>query len=63
MHATETLSTSNNADKPHSFWDNDLPPGDTPPLPRWPLTAAMAAYALWMLFLISMLILRLVQSP
>lgn len=44
--------------KPKSFWDNDLPAGDSPPLPKWPLTAAIVAFSLWMVFLISMAILR-----
>jgi hypothetical protein len=45
--------------KPKSIWDNDLPAGDSPPLPRWPLTAAIVTYSLWMVFLITMAILRL----
>jgi hypothetical protein len=45
--------------KPKSIWDNDLPAGDSPPLPRWPLTAAIVAYSVWMVFLISMAVLRL----
>lgn len=45
-------------DKPKSIWDNDLPAGDSPPLPKWPLTAAIVAFSLWMVFLISMAILR-----
>jgi len=28
-------------------------------MPRWPLTASIVAYALWMVFLICMMILRL----
>ena len=46
-------------DKPKSIWDNDLPAGDSPPLPRWPLVFWITVYVLWMLFLISMLIVRL----
>jgi len=42
-----------------SIWDNDLPAGDSPPLPRWPLTAAIVAYCIWMGFLASMMIVRL----
>jgi hypothetical protein len=42
-----------------SKWDNDLPPGDSPPLPRWPLIAAAVSYAVWMVFLISMAIMRI----
>jgi len=45
--------------KPKSIWDNDLPAGDSPPLPRWPLVFWIVVYVLWMLFLISMLIVRL----
>ncbi len=48
--------------KPRSIWDNDLPVGDSPPLPRWPLTTAIVVYVLWMIFLISMLIVRLTAS-
>lgn len=47
------------ADKPKSIWDNDLPAGDSPPLPRWPLTASIIAYSLWMVFLIAMAVVRL----
>jgi hypothetical protein len=45
--------------KPGSIWDNDLPAGDSPPLPAWPLKAAIVAYSVWMLFLIAMMILRI----
>lgn len=48
--------------QPKSIWDNDLPAGDSPPLPRWPLTLSIAAYALWMLFLVAMMIVRLSSS-
>ena len=48
--------------KPKSIWDNDLPAGDSPPLPRWPLTAAIVAYSVWMVFLVSMAILRISGS-
>ena len=46
------------SDKPKSIWNNDLPAGDSPPLPRWPLTAAILAFSIWMVFLISMAVLR-----
>lgn len=46
---------------PKSIWDNNLPPGDSPPLPRWPLTVAVVAYALWMVFLVSMMVVRIRQ--
>ncbi len=53
------MSDNASQPKPKSIWDNDLPAGDSPPLPRWPLTAAAVAYGLWMVFLISMMILRM----
>ncbi len=45
--------------KPGSKWDNDLPAGDAPPMPKWPLVFWGVAYAVWMVFLISMYALRL----
>jgi len=45
-----------------SIWDNDLPAGDSPPLPRWPLTVSIIVYVCWMIFLISMMVLRLVRT-
>lgn len=53
------MESSQQAETQKSIWDNDLPAGDSPPLPRWPLTAAIVTYVLWMVFLISMMILRL----
>ncbi len=48
--------------EPKSIWDNDLPPGDSPPLPRWPLTASIVAYSCWMAFLAAMMIVRLTTT-
>lgn len=45
-----------------SIWDNDLPPGESPPLPKWPLTASIVAYSCWMVFLVAMLIVRLTTT-
>ena len=61
MHAT--ADSADRAAAPRSIWDNDLPPGDSPPLPRWPLTASIVAYGVWMVFLVSMMIVRLLQFP
>lgn len=60
MTADETLTEepSGNGNS-KSIWDNDLPAGDSPPLPRWPLTASIVAYGLWVIFLISMAVVRL----
>lgn len=46
----------------NTLWDNDLPVGDSPPLPAWPLKLSIVAYVLWMTFLVAMLILRLTYS-
>lgn len=48
--------------RPKGIWDNDLPVGDSPPLPRWPLTASIVAYALWMVFLVAMMVVRLTTT-
>lgn len=48
--------------KGKSIWDNDLPPGDAPPMPRWPLTVSIVAYSVWMVFLLSMMVLRITAS-
>lgn len=59
MSENENKNEASEADKPKSIWDNDLPAGDSPPLPRWPLRAAIVAYSLWMVFLVGMMILRI----
>ncbi len=51
---SENMST----DLPKSIWDNDLPAGDSPPLPSWPLKLWITVYVLWMIFLLSMLVVR-----
>ncbi|HSW45283.1 MAG TPA: hypothetical protein VLM89_06905 [Phycisphaerae bacterium] len=50
--------TNATADKPKSIWDNDLPAGDSPPMPRWPLVFWTVVYVVWMVFLISMVVVR-----
>lgn len=62
MMQSDTDVESAEATQPKSIWDNDLPAGDSPPLPRWPLTAAIAAYAIWMVFLVSMMLMRVTQA-
>lgn len=59
MTDTANSRPGSNTAHPKSIWDNDLPAGDSPPLPRWPLTASIVAYSLWMIFLVAMMILRL----
>lgn len=46
--------------KPGSEWnDPDIPPGNAPLLPRWPLWLAAFAWAGWMVFMIVMMVVRL----
>jgi hypothetical protein len=45
---------------PRINWqDPNVPAGDAPPLPRWPLVAGFVLLGLWVLFLLVMAILRL----
>jgi len=59
---TERTNETAPADQPKSIWDNDLPAGDSPPMPRWPLVAASVAFAVWFGFVISMMVLRLSET-
>ncbi len=54
-----TASKPVDGPKPGSIWDNDLPAGDAPPLPAWPLKVAVATYVVWLIVLVSMMVLRL----
>jgi hypothetical protein len=38
--------------------DPNVPAGDSPPLPRWPLYVGIAAWGLWIVFLAVMVVLR-----
>ncbi len=59
MNEQNKTSAAVSSAQTRSIWDNDLPAGDSPPLPRWPLIVAIVAYVLWMMFLIAMMIVRL----
>lgn len=39
--------------------DPNVPAGDAPPLPRWPLLVASATWSAWMAFLLVMMVMRL----
>jgi hypothetical protein len=41
------------------WYDPTIPAGDAPPMPRWPLYAAAAAFGLWLVFLVVMVIVRM----
>jgi hypothetical protein len=38
--------------------DPNVPAGDSPPLPRWPMYVSAAAWGLWIVFLVVMVVLR-----
>ena len=38
--------------------DPDVPAGDAPPLPRWPLVVSGLAFAAWVVFLVVMAVIR-----
>ncbi|UCD29113.1 MAG: hypothetical protein JSV03_01110 [Planctomycetota bacterium] len=59
MSEQDKADQSSKEEKPKSIWDNDLPAGDSPPLPRWPLTASIIAYSVWIVFLFAMMLVRL----
>ncbi len=46
------------SNEPKTAWDNDLPAGNSPPMPKGPLIAAAVAYGVWLVFLLVMTILR-----
>lgn len=55
--ATPTTTDAAAHTKPN--WDDpNVPAGNAPPLPRWPLIASAVVFALWVVFLIAMAIVR-----
>ena len=45
--------------KPKYDWaDPNVPAGDSPPMPRWPLIASAVVFGLWLVFLVIMAIVR-----
>ncbi len=39
-----------------------IPAGDSPPLPRWPLLIAAGAWGGWLVFLLVMMVMRIGSS-
>ena len=50
------------SNEPKTIWDNDLPAGNSPPMPKGPLIAAAVAYGCWLVFLLVMTILRVTSK-
>ena len=42
----------------YDWADPQVPAGNAPPMPRWPLYASAVAFGLWLLFLVAMAIVR-----
>jgi hypothetical protein len=49
-------------DAKQPWLDLDIPAGDSPPMPRWPLIVSILAWCGWMIFLVAMMIQRLHSS-
>ena len=60
--AMESTNETTPVIQPKSIWDNDLPAGDSPPMPRWPLVAASVTFVVWFGFVISMMVIRLAET-
>lgn len=61
----ETTAPQEDQDRPKTTpWDDPaLPPGTAPPQPKWRLATSIAAYLIWVGFLVTMVILRLRDTP
>jgi hypothetical protein len=55
----DNRKSATQSNEPKTIWDNDLPAGNSPPIPKAPLIAAAVAYAGWLVFLVVMTVLRL----
>ena len=54
-----TNDTSDSSNRPRIDWsDPNVPVGDAPSVPRWPLVGAAVAWLSWVAFLITMVIAR-----
>jgi hypothetical protein len=53
-HSAATKGPSQTAESTEA----EIPPGDSPPQPRWPLVLGASAWLLWLGFLVTMAILR-----
>lgn len=48
------------AKQPKYDWDDpNIPAGDAPLMPRWPLVLSAVAWCGWLVFLVAMMVLRL----
>jgi hypothetical protein len=62
MTRTTDRDEASQESEPKSIWDNDLPAGNGPPMPRARLVAAAVAYGCWLLFLLVMVIVRMTYN-
>ncbi len=55
MAKTSEAGTSHESNRPRIDWaDPNVPVGNAPPLPRWPLIVAGIAWLAWVVFLVVM---------
>ncbi len=45
-----------------NWQDPDIPAGNAPPMPRWPMIAGFVALGLWLVFLIVMAVFRVLSA-
>ncbi|MBN1492350.1 MAG: hypothetical protein JXA69_20730 [Phycisphaerae bacterium] len=57
------MTKSDTHKNPPAVPDMDIPAGDSPPKPKWPLILAAVAWGGWFVFMLAMLIVRLCESP
>ena len=62
--ATETGGAEGEPARPKTDWaDPNIPPGDSPVLPAWPLIVSVVAFCLWFVFLVAMAVVRIKTTP
>ena len=64
----ETGDRSSTGDKPekqpkYDWQDSNIPAGDAPPMPRWPLVISLLAWCGWLVFLVVMMVARMKTTP
>ena len=60
----EPAAEHKSARQPKYDWDDpNIPAGDAPPMPWWPLVLSAVAWCGWLVFLVVMMVLRLRTTP
>lgn len=56
--AASDAATKTSAQRKYNWDDPNVPAGDAPPMPRWPLWGAAAAWGGWLIFVVVMMVLE-----